>query len=199
MPAMEPRDPSAERSRLLAILLERSLRFGKFKLASGAESDFYVDVRKTNLDPEGVRLVARLLADLSGLGAPHGPNAVGGPTLGADPMVTALGLEALARGAAVDCFLVRKEAKGHGTGSRIEGNLSSGARVLLVDDVLTQGGSLESAAAAVRESGAQVSAFGCVVDREAGGRARLGQSTIPVHALYTLAELLKAAGRPLPS
>src|SRR5262249_29986991 len=148
--AMDPRDPAAERSRLLAILLERSLRFGKFKLASGAESDFYVDVRKTNLDPEGVRLVARLLADVSGLGTDRAPTAVGGPTLGADPMVTALGLEALARGARVECFLVRKEAKGHGTASRIEGNLSSGARVLLVDDVLTQGGSLLSAAEAVR-------------------------------------------------
>jgi orotate phosphoribosyltransferase len=196
---MEPRDPSAERSRLRAILLERSLRFGKFKLASGAESDFYVDVRKTNLDPEGVRLVARLLADVSGLGTDLGPNAVGGPTLGADPMVTALGLEALARGARVECFLVRKEAKAHGTGSRIEGNLSPSARVLLVDDVLTGGGSLESAAVAVREAGARIAAFGCVVDREAGGRERLGLGVTPVHALYTLAEILKAAGRPLPS
>ena len=196
---MDTRDPSAERTRLLAILLERSLRFGKFKLASGAESDFYVDVRKTNLDPEGVRLVARLLADATGLGTENGPTAVGGPTLGADPMVTALGLEALARGTHVECFLVRKEAKGHGTGSRIEGNLSAGARVLLVDDVLTQGGSLASAAEAVREAGAAVACFGCVVDREAGGRERLGQSTLPVHALYTLAEILKTAGRPLPS
>lgn len=196
---MDSRSPAAERSRLLAILLERSLRFGKFKLASGAESDFYVDVRKTNLDPEGIRLVARLLADVTGLGTDRGPNAVGGPTLGADPMVTALGLEALARGTAVECFLVRKEAKGHGTGSRIEGNLSPGARVLLVDDVLTQGGSMLSAAEAVREAGAEIAAFGCVVDREAGGRERLGQNTTAVHALYTLAEILKAAGRPLPS
>jgi orotate phosphoribosyltransferase len=114
-------------------------------------------------------------------------------------MVTALGLEALARGTHVECFLVRKEAKGHGTGSRIEGNLSAGARVLLVDDVLTRGGSLASAAEAVREAGAAIACFGCVVDREAGGRERLGQSTLPVHALYTLAEILKTAGRPLPS
>src|SRR5262245_13559333 len=196
---MTPRDPAAEHSRLLAILLERSLRFGRFVLASGAISDFYVDVRKTSLDPEGVRLVARLLADISRLGEEGGPTAVGGPTLGADPMVTALGLEALERGKRVECFLVRKEAKGPGTASRIEGKLSAGARVLLVDDVLTQGGSLESASAAVRESGAQVAAFGCVVDREAGGKERLGQGTIPVHFLFTLMELLKAAGRPLPS
>src|SRR5262249_17811272 len=124
---------------------------------------------------------------------------VGGPTLGADPMVTALGLEALARGVNVECFLVRKEAKGHGTGSRIEGNLSPGARVLLGDDVLTQGGSPASAADAARESAAALAASGCVVDREAGGRERLGQNTVPVHALYTLAEILKTAGRPLPS
>jgi len=185
------------RARLLAILIERSLRFGRFRLASGGESDFYVDVRKTNLDPEGVQLVARLLADRIGLGTPEGPTAVGGPTLGADPMVTALGLEALGRGVRLECFLVRKEAKGHGTASRIEGNLSPGARVLLVDDVLTQGGSLESAAAAVEEEKARVVGFGCVVDREAGGRERLGARGAAVHSLFTIAELLRAAGRPL--
>ena len=188
-----------DRSRLLAILIERSLRFGRFRLASGGESDYYVDVRKTSLDPEGVALVARLLADVVGLGEPEGPTAIGGPTLGADPMVTALGLEALARGRRVECFLVRKEAKGHGTGSRVEGNLSPGARVLLVDDVLTQGGSLESAADCVQESGARVVAFGCVVDREAGGRERLAARAAEVYALFTVAELLRAAGRPLPA
>jgi orotate phosphoribosyltransferase len=196
---MPDRDAARERARLLEILLARSLRFGHFTLASGATSDFYVDVRKTSLDPEGALLIARLLLDATGLGTPGGPKAVGGPTLGADPLVTALGIEALARGRRIECFLVRKEAKGHGTESRVEGNLSSGARVLLVDDVLTQGGSLSGAVPAVESAGATVAAFGCVVDREAGGAARLAAHGAPLHALYTLAELLRAAGRPEPA
>jgi orotate phosphoribosyltransferase len=192
---MSRRDPARERARLLEILLQRSLRFGRFRLASGGESDFYVDVRKTSLDPEGASLVARLLADAVDLGGPSGPSAVGGPTLGADPLVTALGLEALARGRRVECFLVRREAKDHGTQGRIEGNLSAGAAVLLVDDVLTQGGSLSSSIPAVEAAGARVACFGCVVDREAGGSERLAAHGAPVLSLFKLSELLRAAGR----
>lgn len=192
---MTSRDPAAERNRLLEILLRRSLRFGRFRLASGEESDSYVDVRKTSLDPEGARLIARLLVDATGLGEPGGPTAVGGPTLGADPLVTALGLEALERGREVECFLVRREAKDHGAGNRIEGNLSPGARVLLVDDVLTRGGSLAASLSPLREAGADVVAVACVVDREAGGSERLASVAIPVRSLFKLKELL-AAGRP---
>jgi orotate phosphoribosyltransferase len=193
---MTGRDPARERARLLEILVERSLRFGRFKLASGGESEFYVDVRKTGLDPEGALLAARLFVDATGLGAPGGPTAVGGPTMGADPLVTAMGLECLARGRRVECFLVRKEAKDHGTASRVEGNLSAGARVLLVDDVITQGGSLVSAIPAVEASGATIAAFGCVVDRAAGGAAKRAAGGTPVHALFGIAELLRAGGRP---
>jgi len=192
---MTDRDPVRERARLLEILVERSLRFGRFKLASGGESEFYVDVRKTGLDPEGALLAARLFVDATGLGAPGGPTAVGGPTMGADPLVTAMGLECLARGRRVECFLVRKEAKDHGTASRVEGNLSAGARVLLVDDVITQGGSLVSSVPAVEASGASIVAFGCVVDRAAGGAAKLAAGGTPVHALFGIAELLRAGGR----
>jgi orotate phosphoribosyltransferase len=194
---MTDRDPLLERARLLAILIQRSLRFGRFRLASGGESDFYVDVRKTSLDPEGAALAARLLVDATNLGGPGGPTAVGGPTLGADPLVTALGLEALARGRAVECFLVRKESKAHGTGSRLEGNLSAGATVLLIDDVLTQGGSLAASIPAVEAAGATIVGFACVVDREAGGGERLGSQGTAVVSLFKLSELLHAAGRPI--
>jgi orotate phosphoribosyltransferase len=195
LPLMPDHDRAAERARLLEILVQRSLRFGRFRLASGGESEFYVDVRKTSLDPEGAALAARLFVDLCNLGGPGGPTAVGGPTLGADPLVTAMGLECLARGRRVECFLVRKETKDHGTGNRIEGNLSAGARVLLVDDVITQGGSLLSAAPAVRSAGAEIAAFGCVVDREAGGSEKLAAYAVPSHSIFTMAELLRAGGR----
>jgi orotate phosphoribosyltransferase len=193
--AMANRNSKGQRARLLEILLHRSLRFGRFRLASGGESDFYVDVRKTSLDPEGASLIAHLLVEATRLGEPGGPTAVGGPTLGADPLVAALGLEAHTRGRRVDCFLVRKDAKDHGTEGRVEGNLPSGADVLLVDDVLTQGSSLASSVPAVLQAGARVAAFACVVDREAGGRERLTEFDVPFHALFRLSELLKAAGR----
>jgi orotate phosphoribosyltransferase len=193
---MTDRDPARERARLLEILVERSLRFGRFQLASGGESEFYVDVRKTGLDPEGAALAARLFVDLTDLGAPGGPTAVGGPTMGADPLVTAMGLECLARGRRVECFLVRKQAKDHGTASRVEGNLSTGARVLLVDDVITQGGSLISSIPAVEACGARIVAFGCVVDRGAGGAEKLAADGVPVHSIFGISELLRAGGRP---
>jgi orotate phosphoribosyltransferase len=185
-----------DRARLLEILIRRSLQFGQFRLASGGESHYYVDVRKTSFDSEGVKLGAKLLVDLTSLGEPDGPDAVGGPTIGADPLVTALGLEALSRGHRVDCFVVRKATKDHGAQRRIEGNLSAGAKVLLLDDVLTQGGSLASAITAVEEAGARVVAIACVVDREAGGPERLAAPGRTVHALFRVSELLEAAGNP---
>ncbi len=189
-----PRDDVARR-RLLEILLDRSLRFGSFRLASGATSDYYVDARKTSLDPEGLELVARLLAEATRLGEPDGPDTVGGPSIGADPIVAALGLEAWRRGRRVDLFLVRKEEKDHGVGGRIVGHLREGARVLLVDDVLTRGGSLADAVDVVTAADGVVMAIGCVVDRLAGGEARLAAPGRTLHALFTVDELLVAAGR----
>lgn len=184
------------RRRLLQILCEKSLRFGSFRLASGAVSDHYVDVRRTSLDPEGLSLIARLLADAARLGDPDGPDTAGGPTLGADPIVAALGLETLARGRRLDLFLVRSAEKDHGVGGRVVGNLAPGARVLLVDDVLTKGGSLADALSVVEAAGATVATVGCVVDRQAGGAERLAAPGRALCALFTLDELLAAAGRP---
>jgi orotate phosphoribosyltransferase len=196
LPRMSELSAAAARGRLLAILLERSLHFGRFRLASGGESDYYVDVRKTSFDPEGAALIARLLAERTRLGQVGGPTAVGGPTLGADPIVTALGLEAWRLGRKVDCFVVRKEAKDHGAGNRVEGNLAPGASVLLVDDVLTRGGSLAAALPAVLDAGGKVATIACVVDRQAGGRERFAGEGYTVVALFTIEELLRAAGRP---
>ena len=181
------------RDGLLQILLERSLRFGDFTLASGAKSGFYVDVRKTSLDPAGARAIGRLLE------ATYAPDlavgritAVGGLTLGADPIVVAFALEALARGTRLEAFLVRKAQKSHGTGSLIEGNLTAGARALIVEDVCTSGESALAAVRAARAAGATVERAWCVVDRNAGGREALAAAGVALIACFTLEELLQA-------
>jgi len=195
--------PSAsDRTALLEVLLRRSLRFGNFTLASGATSSFYVDVRRTSLDAGGARLIGRLVCDAFARELADGRiAAVGGLTLGADPIVVAALLEAESRGHALDAFLVRKAPKEHGTGNRIEGNLEPGSRALVVEDVCTSGASALEAARAARAAGAIVEQAWCVVDRDAGGRAALAAEGIELTACLDLATLLDAApeGRALRS
>jgi len=189
-----------DRDRLVALLLRRSLRFGDFTLASGAKSRFYIDVRKTSLDPEGASLIGRLLCDAyAGDLATGRITAVGGLTLGADPIVVAGALEAFARGTALEAFLVRKAAKEHGAQNRIEGNLSPGAQALIVEDVCTSGESALAAVRAAREAGATVTQGWCVVDRAAGGREALAAEGVALTACLGIDALLAAAPAEHPS
>jgi orotate phosphoribosyltransferase len=184
----------SDRDRLVALLLRRSLRFGDFTLASGAKSRFYIDVRKTSLDPEGASLIGRLLCDAHADDLAAGRiTAVGGLTLGADPIVVAGALEAFARGRVLEAFLVRKAAKEHGAQNRIEGNLSAGAHALIVEDVCTSGESALAAVRAAREAGATVSRAWCVVDRAAGGREALAAEGVALTACLGIDALLAAA------
>jgi orotate phosphoribosyltransferase len=187
-------NPAADRARLLQILLRRSVRFGDFRLASGARSPFYIDVRKTSLDAEGAACIGRLLyaAHTADIAAGR-ITAVGGLTLGADPLVVALAIESFARGHALDAFLVRKEQKTHGMGNRIEGNLEPGARALVVEDVCTSGESALAAVRAAREAGATVQQAWCVVDRRAGGREALAAEGVALTSLFDVATLLGAS------
>jgi orotate phosphoribosyltransferase len=185
--------PAADRARLLEVLAQRSLRFGSFTLASGATSPFYVDVRKTSLDPEGATLLGRLMYDACAVDIEAGRiTAVGGLTLGADPLVMALALEAFARGHRLEAFLVRKAQKAHGTENLIEGNLSPGAKALVVEDVLTSGGSALQAIAAARAAGATVERAWCAVDRRAGGTEALAGVGVRAEACFTLDDVLGA-------
>ena len=186
-----------DRDRLVALLLRRSLAFGDFTLASGAKSTFYIDVRKTSLDPEGAQLVGRLLwASYEEELRKGGIDALGGLTLGADPIVVAGALEAFAHGVRLDAFLVRKAQKAHGAGNLVEGNLAAGARALVVEDVCTSGESALHAIRAARDAGAEVTRAWCVVDREAGGREALAKEGVALTAVVSITDLLAAAKAP---
>jgi orotate phosphoribosyltransferase len=179
------------RHRLIALLAERSTRRGKFVLASGRESDLYVDARLTTMSPDGLALIGALgLAAIREL--QWEVQSVGGLTLGADPVAYAIAYASAASGAPLRAFTVRKEAKQHGTGKLIEGPFRSGDRVVIVEDVITTGGSAERAIGAVRAAGGTVVGVLAVVDREEGGRAALERSGVPVHALAALSEVVAA-------
>lgn len=180
-------DPAVDRARLRAILLERSLRFGDFTLSSGARSPYYIDVRQTSLHPEGALRIARLLTPLL---REAGVDAVGGLTLGADPIVGAVALWTELQGAGIPGFIVRKEAKGHGAGRRIEGPFRPGLKVAIVDDVITRGGSALAAFEAATEAGGDVRLVACVVDRGEGGEEEFASRGVPFRSLFHIREFL---------
>jgi orotate phosphoribosyltransferase len=178
-----------ERRRLRELLRTRSLRTGSFLLASGRASSYYIDARLTTMAGTGQLLIGRLgLETLDALR--WSPECVGGLTLGADPVAYAIAHAAALQGRGIDAFTVRKEAKEHGTGRRIEGAFRPGARTVIVEDVITSGESALRAVDAVREAGANILGVIAVVDREEGGMARISEEGPAVTALFTASELL---------
>ncbi len=180
-----------DRIRLKQILLEKSYRQGTFTLSSGKQSDFYIDGKQTTLSAEGAYLCGRLLFDLI-KDHPEPIVAVGGMTLGADPLVTAVSMVSFLARQPIPAFIVRKEAKGHGTGQYIEGmkNLPPGGLVALVEDVVTTGGTLLQVIERVRAAGFRVGLVVTVVDRQEGGAEILAAQGFPLKAVFTRAELL---------
>jgi orotate phosphoribosyltransferase len=180
--------PEPFRQRLRELLLERSVTRGDFTLASGRRSSFYIDARRTTMSGEGSALIGALgLERLAAQG--WGPQAVGGLTLGADPVAYAIVAAARAQGRVIDAFTVRQQAKTHGTAQRIEGCFTPGNTVVVVEDVITTGQSAGEAIAAVEAAGGRVLGVLAVVDREEGGREALERTGHPVTALVTAAEL----------
>lgn len=178
------------KSDLIQAILRHSFLRGRFQLSSGAWSDYYLDLRKTTLDPAGLSAaVAALWAPLEAAGA----SAVGGPTLGADPIVAGLLLEAGRREVPMQGFLVRSAAKDHGTGRTIEGHCPAGARVAVLDDVVTKGGSILRAVEAARAAGATPVLALALVDREEGGREALAKEGVDLYTPLRVAEILAAA------
>ncbi len=180
------------RRRLAELLRTHSLRDGDFTLASGQRSSVYVDVKSTSLTGEGASLIGSLLFDLF-LQADPEAQGIGGLTLGADPLVTAISLAAHHKGHDIAALIVRKEPKGHGTERFVEAppTIPEGATVIVVDDVITTAGSTCTALQRLRAEGFVVEHALCVVDREAGGRQALENEGVQLHALFSLSELRK--------
>jgi orotate phosphoribosyltransferase len=197
MPADERATPYLTlpaRGRLIELLATRSAQRGQFTLASGRQSTLYIDARLTTMSPEGLATIGPLaLAALRESG--WLVDAVGGLTLGADPIAYAIGYASALNGEPVRAFTVRKEAKAHGAGKRIEGPFRAGDRVAIIEDVITTGGSALKAADAVRAAGGHVAGVLALVDREEGGRERLAAAGLEVVALVRAGEIIsKMAG-----
>jgi orotate phosphoribosyltransferase len=180
------------REKLLKIIFEKSFRFDPdfgFKLASGAKSDVYIDVKKTVLSSEGMELVGRAvfeaIKDIE-------VDGVGGLTLGADPIAYSAALVSTMNGKPLEAFVIRKETKKHGTMRWLEGNLKEGARVVIIDDVITTGGSTIKAIERAKEAGLDVVLVLALVDREEGGRENIAEvCKAPFKAVFTKSDLLE--------
>lgn len=161
-------DEKTVREELLKLVQEKAVRKGKHTLSSGKKSDYYIDGKQITLDPKGILLVAKtILSMLHGVQA----DAVGGPTLGADPMAAAVALLSSQTGRPLKAFIVRKEEKKHGTQKRIEGpELEPGDRVVVVEDVITSGKSVFEAIQELEKKKCRVVKVICLVDREEGAK-----------------------------
>lgn len=178
---------------LRTMLLEKSVRTGEFTLASGQKSDLYVDCRVTAMDNQGSKWIGEAGWDLVRekiVAENLEVDAIGGMTMGADPVSLVVGMASADHERALQVFTVRKEPKGHGQGKQIEGNFRSGDRVVVVDDVITTGGSTLKAIAAIRAAGGEVVFCLVLVDREEGGRFAIEADGVPVVSIFTRSELL---------
>ncbi|MEV5888356.1 orotate phosphoribosyltransferase [Nonomuraea fuscirosea] len=173
-----------DRDNLLAEIKRKAIVHGKVILSSGKEADFYLDLRRITLDGVAAPLVGNVMLDLT---ADLDYEAVGGLTMGADPVAAAMLHAAAARGRSLDAFVVRKAQKAHGMQRRIEGPEVKGRRVLAVEDTSTTGSSPLTAVEALREAGAEVVAVATIVDR--GARERVNAEGLDYRTAYTLTDL----------
>lgn len=182
------------RERLLNLLAANSFRLGDFTLSSGIKSDYYIDCRTTTLHAQGAELTGRVFLDVF-RGQGWAPAALGGLTLGADPIVVAVAVISAQAGSPVHGFLVRKAEKAHGMGRRLEGFQEKGANVVIVDDVCTTGSSTIQAIEAAREFGFNVIGAACLVEREeAAGRPAVEKAAAPARFISVFkANEVKAA------
>ena len=172
------------RDRLLQQIRDHAVVHGRVTLSSGQEADYYVDLRRVTLSGAAAPLVGQVMLDVT---EEWDYDAVGGLTLGADPVATAMLHAAAARGRELDAFVVRKEGKAHGLQRRIEGPDVTGRRVLAVEDTSTTGGSVLTAVTALREAGAEVVGVAVVVERGAADAVR--EAGLDYRYAYTLADL----------
>ena len=180
--------PSADREQLLALIAELAVVHGTVTLSSGLEADHYVDLRRITLGSRSAPLVGRVMLDLLSENDIEA-DAVGGLTMGADPVAAAVLHAAAAAGRCVDAFVVRKEGKAHGLQRRIEGPDVAGRRVVAVEDTSTTGGSVLTAVEALREAGAEVVAVAVIVDRDTGAREAVEAEGLRYLSAFSSSEL----------
>jgi orotate phosphoribosyltransferase len=180
------------KKRLAQLLMEKSYLEGDFTLSSGLKSDYYFDCRQSSLHPEGAWLIGLLLVEML---KPLNIDGIGGMTMGADPLISAVSLLGREQGLFWPGLIVRKETKKHGTAGTLEGlaNFRPGSRVGMLEDVVSTAGSVLKACERVREAGLVVRDVCCVLDREQGGREALRQIGCELHAAFTRSELVVLA------
>ncbi|MBG0789025.1 MAG: orotate phosphoribosyltransferase [Desulfovibrionaceae bacterium] len=176
---------------LAKLLLKLSYKEGDFTLTSGKKSEYYFDCKQTALHAEGGYLIGRLFFEML---RKYDVDGVGGMTLGADPLITAVTVVSHLEGRPLPGFIIRKKSKGHGTDQYLEGlaNFKEGDKVVLLEDVCTTGGTLITSAQRVRDAGLKIVGVLAVLDREEGGREKLAEAGLALDAIFTRQELLAA-------
>ncbi|OGP72508.1 MAG: orotate phosphoribosyltransferase [Deltaproteobacteria bacterium RBG_13_58_19] len=178
-----------KKRQLLQLLKEKSFKYRPdppFKLASGRESPYYIDCRPTTFNAQGLALVGEIIFEMI---KDLPVQAIGGLTLGADPIAHAVALISYQKGRPINSFTVRKQAKEHGTGGLVVGDVRPGDRVVIVEDVITTGGSTLKAITAARDFGLEVVKVIILVDREEGGKEAVAQEVPEVETVFTISEL----------
>jgi orotate phosphoribosyltransferase len=173
-----------DRDALAALIRQKALRFGDFTLASGKKASYYLDCKHVTLDPAGARLVAEGILDL--LAQDRLPKAIGGMAIGADPITASVVTMSAVRGTPITGFMIRKESKGHGTDQYVEGPVQPGDEVVIVEDVVTTGGSSLAAIERAEAFGLKVTRVIGIVDRMEGGAQAFAQRGYPFSSLFTL-------------
>ncbi len=182
---------NTDRNRLLALLIKKSFRYSAeeaFQLTSGKKTAYYIDCKKVSLDPEGAYLIGKEIFErIAHLHA----EGVGGMTLGADPIATSVSLVSFLNKKSIPAFIVRKEAKAHGSRQQVEGSLKTGAKVVVVEDVVTTGGSTLRTIEALQREGYGILKVIALVDRKEGGAERILKTGAPFESLFCIEDFMR--------
>jgi orotate phosphoribosyltransferase len=179
-----------KKERLAKIIIERSFKYSEdppFTLASGKKSNYYFNCKPTTLDPEGMNLIGEIIFDLL---KNDDVTAAGGLTLGADPIANAVSMISFQKGKPIKSFIVRKDVKEHGTKSAVEGNVSAGEKVIIIDDVITTGASTITAIEQAEKAGLIVAKVVALIDREEGGRENILRYIKDIDAVFTRTQIM---------
>lgn len=180
---------SPNKAKLIELVKQLAVVHGKVTLSSGIEADYYVDLRRATLHHEAGPLIGKVMLELFEYHQLFGIEAVGGLTMGADPVATAVMHQAAAQGKAIDAFVVRKQAKAHGMGRQVEGPEVTARNVVVLEDTSTTGGSPLTAAQALENAGAKILAVATVVDRDTGAKEAIESAGYKYFTAITLEEL----------